>query len=241
MSTVRRSKAMPTDGPTVKFLYTIIKQLDLKSIDWGLVANQLEISNSHAARMRYSRFRQQMEGITSTPRACRPKKAPNKSKASPSKVDLLKGADYPDMKPAPKQEPRASSSEPTPFIKTDPHAQSFPDLADIPGVTYHIISDSPDQTLSCTYPQMTVSPTELAAYSVTPSFMGPAIGFEHQPSPAYSWPSTKLEPNEDSQLSNIFVKVEEPQMGVINESSSEVEFCGIFAPGLKLAEEHKDS
>lgn len=32
MSTVRRSKAMPTDGPTAKFLYTIIKQLDLKSV-----------------------------------------------------------------------------------------------------------------------------------------------------------------------------------------------------------------
>lgn len=32
MTTVRRSKAMPTDGPTVKFLYTIIKQLDLKSV-----------------------------------------------------------------------------------------------------------------------------------------------------------------------------------------------------------------
>lgn len=29
---VRRSKAMPTDGPTAKFLYTIIKQLDLKSV-----------------------------------------------------------------------------------------------------------------------------------------------------------------------------------------------------------------
>ena len=29
---IRRSKAMPTDGPTAKFLYTIIKQLDLKSV-----------------------------------------------------------------------------------------------------------------------------------------------------------------------------------------------------------------
>ena len=32
MSSVRRSKAMPTDGPTAKFLYTILKQLDLKSV-----------------------------------------------------------------------------------------------------------------------------------------------------------------------------------------------------------------
>lgn len=32
MSSIRRSKTMPTDGPTAKFLYTIIKQLDLKSV-----------------------------------------------------------------------------------------------------------------------------------------------------------------------------------------------------------------
>lgn len=31
-TTPRRGRAMPTDGPTAKFLYTIIKQLDLKSV-----------------------------------------------------------------------------------------------------------------------------------------------------------------------------------------------------------------
>ncbi|KAE8140746.1 hypothetical protein BDV38DRAFT_279720 [Aspergillus pseudotamarii] len=240
MSTARRSKAMPTDGPTVKFLYTIIKQLDLKSIDWGLVANQLEISNGHAARMRYSRFRQQMEGITSTPRAARTKKSPNRSKLSPCKADLLKEADSSDMKPVLKQEPRASSSEPTPYIKTDPHGQGFPALTDIPGVTYHIISGSPAQTITPPYSQMTVSPTELTTYSATPSFLSPTLGFEHQPSPAYSWPPIKLEADEDHMLSDVFVKVEEPQVEVVNASCSEVEFCGIFEPGLKIVEEPKD-
>ncbi|KAI9785469.1 MAG: hypothetical protein M1839_009210 [Geoglossum umbratile] len=55
--------AMPTDGAHAKFLYTILKQLDLKSIDWNLVASQLDITNGHAARMRFSRFKQHMEGV----------------------------------------------------------------------------------------------------------------------------------------------------------------------------------
>ncbi|KAI9774809.1 MAG: hypothetical protein M1840_000025 [Geoglossum simile] len=77
---------MPTDAAHAKFLYTILKQLDLKSvhfprlsfssslhvlttllpiqIDWNLVASQLEITNGHAARMRFSRFKQHMEGVT---------------------------------------------------------------------------------------------------------------------------------------------------------------------------------
>ncbi|OJD15669.1 hypothetical protein AJ78_04087 [Emergomyces pasteurianus Ep9510] len=64
---------MPADGQTAKFLYTMLKQLDLKSIDWNLVASQLEISNGHAARMRFSRFRQHMEGISTTHRTKKPK------------------------------------------------------------------------------------------------------------------------------------------------------------------------
>jgi hypothetical protein len=32
MASLRRSKTMPADGQTAKFLYTIIKQLDLKSV-----------------------------------------------------------------------------------------------------------------------------------------------------------------------------------------------------------------
>ncbi|KAI9825235.1 MAG: hypothetical protein M1832_001269 [Thelocarpon impressellum] len=59
---------MPTDGAHAKFLYTILKQLDLKSIDWNAVAGQLDITNGHAARMRFSRFKAQMEGHQPSPR-----------------------------------------------------------------------------------------------------------------------------------------------------------------------------
>lgn len=108
MATQRRSKSMPTEGQATKFLYTILKQLDLKTvflnpapylgdenilmhalymqIDWSLVATELEISNGHAARMRYSRFKQQMEGTTTIPKTTN-----TKPKKSNGKTDSSKG------------------------------------------------------------------------------------------------------------------------------------------------------
>lgn len=79
MTSVRRSKTtLSPDSQTAKFLYTILKQLDLKSIDWNEVAAKLDITNGHAARMRFSRFKQQIEGTASTPRGSRAKKDANK-------------------------------------------------------------------------------------------------------------------------------------------------------------------
>jgi hypothetical protein len=69
MASLRRNKTLSPDGQTARFLYTIIKQLDLKSIDWNLVAGSLDITNGHAARMRYSRFKQHMEGGVTQGRA----------------------------------------------------------------------------------------------------------------------------------------------------------------------------
>ena len=97
---------MPIDSPAAKFLYTIIKQLDLKSVsllfnsfpeataylpcylqvDWSRIATDLQISNGHAARMRFSRFKQQMEGTTAVPRGPRQKKNANKVEKANTKV-----------------------------------------------------------------------------------------------------------------------------------------------------------
>jgi hypothetical protein len=74
MASLRRSNALSPDGQTARFLYTILKQLDLKAIDWNLVADGLNITNGHAARMRFSRFKQHMEGTPTQPRNPRPKK-----------------------------------------------------------------------------------------------------------------------------------------------------------------------
>ncbi|KAL8773864.1 MAG: hypothetical protein Q9209_001294 [Squamulea sp. 1 TL-2023] len=53
---------MPTDGDQIKFLYTILKQCDPKSVDWDDVAEKLEMTNAHAAQMRYYRLKKVMEG-----------------------------------------------------------------------------------------------------------------------------------------------------------------------------------
>src|SRR5271170_1972446 len=79
MASLRRSNALSPDGQTARFLYTILKQLDLKHIDWSLVAESLDITNGHAARMRFSRFKQHMEGVPPQSRAPRARKDTNKS------------------------------------------------------------------------------------------------------------------------------------------------------------------
>ncbi|KAL2853020.1 hypothetical protein BJX68DRAFT_265259 [Aspergillus pseudodeflectus] len=130
---VRRSKTMPIDSPTAKFLYTILKQLDLKGIDWSLVASQLEISNGHAARMRYHRFKNQMEGTTSTPR----KRAANKTSKTIT-GSSSKGCFQKEISPQPlqmiKTERPPSPCEMKPYMKieTDQYPQHVPNLADIP-------------------------------------------------------------------------------------------------------------
>lgn len=57
-----RPRAPLTNAQHANLLYTILKQLDLRGVDWALVASTLDIANGHAARMRYTRFKQQMEG-----------------------------------------------------------------------------------------------------------------------------------------------------------------------------------
>lgn len=85
MGSVRRTKNFANDSQTPIFLYTILKQLDLKSVDWPQVARSLEISNGHAARMRYSRMKQQFEGLTGQPKAPRARKEKVKASESASK------------------------------------------------------------------------------------------------------------------------------------------------------------
>ncbi|KAH6717640.1 hypothetical protein BKA61DRAFT_670063 [Leptodontidium sp. MPI-SDFR-AT-0119] len=66
MASLRKTQNMQNDNPTTRLLYAILSQKCLKDIDWNAVANnpilKLEnITNGHAARMRYSRFKKQMD------------------------------------------------------------------------------------------------------------------------------------------------------------------------------------
>ncbi|KAK9590635.1 hypothetical protein V6Z92_003731 [Aspergillus fumigatus] len=216
MSTVRRSKAMPTDSPTAKFLYTIIKQLDLKSIDWNLVASQLEISNGHAARMRYSRFRQQMEGISSTPRASRPRKTPTKTgKGFASKADMLKDKGSP--KPPVKQENAGPAYESNPYIKVDPYGHEVQNLADIPHVSTQVMHPQPIQPQIVPYTPLTAAPGTLTMYAPVPAFPPSTPVTFHQQTGPSTWAPIKTEPEHEPELeaggkaNDVLVKVELPQ------------------------------
>ncbi|PWY86899.1 hypothetical protein BO70DRAFT_333515 [Aspergillus heteromorphus CBS 117.55] len=207
----RRSKAMPTDGPTAKFLYTIIKQLDLKSIDWSLVASQLEISNGHAARMRYSRFRQQMEGLTSKPRAPRPKKPANKApKAGPGKAELM---NEPMSSPPAvmKQEshfPVYESSHP--YMKSDPYGPRVQNLADIPLASPQTMATSAVQPQMVPYRPMAISP-ETTMFASAPCFSAERSDGPGYPPFVHSWAPIKSEPLEGDGIFERAVKVEPPQ------------------------------
>ncbi|KAM0325425.1 hypothetical protein ACHAQA_007411 [Verticillium albo-atrum] len=56
-----------SDNQMTRFLFAILKQKNLKDIDWNAVAHDpvlsQPITNGHAARMRYSRFRSGMLGL----------------------------------------------------------------------------------------------------------------------------------------------------------------------------------
>ncbi|KAH8166444.1 hypothetical protein CIB48_g1810 [Xylaria polymorpha] len=76
------------DNAMTRFLFAILKQKNLKDIDWNQVAHDpilaQEITNGHAARMRYSRFRSAMLGLEPTRRN---RTAPAKSRVTKSKKD----------------------------------------------------------------------------------------------------------------------------------------------------------
>ncbi|KAI9744231.1 MAG: hypothetical protein M1818_002383 [Claussenomyces sp. TS43310] len=91
-----------------KFLYTILKQLDLKSVDWNQVARELGVTNGHASRMRYSRFKQQMEGHVPTRR----NRAPGQKRVTKkgTKQEDDKGEVKVKVDPSAKEEQNSNSS-----------------------------------------------------------------------------------------------------------------------------------
>ncbi|KAL1959474.1 hypothetical protein VTO42DRAFT_1919 [Malbranchea cinnamomea] len=184
MATVKRSKTMPADGQTAKFLYTILKQLDLKSIDWNLVASQLEITNGHAARMRFSRFRQHMEGIPTNPRGSRPKKHRTEKAAAQSKKQMFaKGKLVEDPAEPIKQEP---------MIKQEPRADPMTMTPTYGG--YPMPPASGMYVPPSSYPPVTVAPSDLTLSRPAPP---DPVGYPFPPTGA-NLARIKREPSDQS-------------------------------------------
>ncbi|KAF3479818.1 uncharacterized protein GIQ15_06794 [Arthroderma uncinatum] len=204
MATVKRSKTMPADGQTTKFLYTILKQLDLKSIDWNLVASQLEITNGHAARMRFSRFRQHMEGNTTTARTPRVKKP--KAETPKSKKAMFD-------EPARNME-RSPTAGPSPAVKQEPEVKAEPGFGVGVSPQYFYPQDmasaiprSMENTLvhNQFYDFSTVSPADLTMPSFTPE---PVVGY---PTPPFgeNWIQVKTERADgEAEMQDLYIKSE---------------------------------
>ncbi|PWY94929.1 hypothetical protein BO94DRAFT_530825 [Aspergillus sclerotioniger CBS 115572] len=235
LTSPRRSRALPTDGPTVRFLYTIIKQLDLKSVDWTLIATDLGISNGHAARMRYSRFRQQMEGISPTPRQTQAKKVTKKpTKASPTKTESKRepGSPQPDnsLSQAPTKQEHSS------HIKTEAHTQTTPSLEDIPLAGPSVMEPishigmmpsvgnftlaAPQFREGLSFYPTNFSPGEPGFYTAMNTVTGP-LGEQYDPrllNHTVDWELYKPEPVTEANTTNTVVKEEHQQQGVKPES-----------------------
>ncbi len=101
MTSLRKTKPFTPDAQSTRFLYLILKQLDLKSINWQEVADNIGIKNGHAARMRWSRFKQHAEGTPPQPKTPKLKKthAENNGKRDRENPhDLMKANDDRDEK-----------------------------------------------------------------------------------------------------------------------------------------------
>ncbi|EFE37410.1 hypothetical protein TRV_07943 [Trichophyton verrucosum HKI 0517] len=223
MATVKRSKTMPADGQTTKFLYTILKQLDLKSlvlghqIDWNLVASQLEITNGHAARMRFSRFRQHMEGNTTSARSPRAKKS--KAETAKSKKAMFDepvkgkersptGSASPTVKKEPeppvKPEPafQVGMSEPA-SVSPPPPPQYFypPGMEAVPRCFENAAIPNPSPFFDFS----TVSPAQLTTPSLVPE---PVIGYSAPPF-GENWVQVKSERADgEIEMQDLFIKTE---------------------------------
>ncbi|KAK0122374.1 hypothetical protein ONS95_010615 [Cadophora gregata] len=79
---------MPNDNAITRLLYAILSQNSLRDINWDKVANEPilnnEITNGHAARMRYSRFKKQMDASTGNLQPPTPRK-PRKNRVEKTK------------------------------------------------------------------------------------------------------------------------------------------------------------
>ncbi|KFY70144.1 hypothetical protein V499_09415 [Pseudogymnoascus sp. VKM F-103] len=149
---------MPSEAQMAKFMYYIVKQLDVRSVDWNLVASDMEITNGHAARMRFARFKNQMEGTVPKARAPRDKSRAPKAKRVKTKdekkeedggekallkLKLEEGAAA-DSAPA-SGEPAEQALARSPAVKPEPADDVVLGDADAPGEAVNE-SELPKQT-----------------------------------------------------------------------------------------------
>ncbi|KAH6645978.1 hypothetical protein BKA67DRAFT_540972 [Truncatella angustata] len=177
------------DNVMARFLFAILQQKNLKDIDWNKVAcNPLlaqEITNGHAARMRYSRFRSAMLNLepqrrnrTTKEKANRVTKSKKEPKDSKSKKeDVVKtesvagSASVAESTEAPSPSPRIKQERvpPTYNSRLTPASMSTtPAAATHPVVQPRLLTPCSDTDTYPTSPTMMSSPATEMLTSQSP-------------------------------------------------------------------------
>ncbi|KAJ4412482.1 hypothetical protein N0V85_003696 [Neurospora sp. IMI 360204] len=110
-----------TENAMARFLFAILQQKSLKDINWNEVAASpflsQKISNGHAARMRYSRFRASMLGIEPRPRN---RTNPDKNRVTKAKKEEEKPKKKAVKVKKEKEEGKVSKSKAAPAMPSPP-------------------------------------------------------------------------------------------------------------------------
>ncbi|ROW04392.1 hypothetical protein VSDG_00734 [Cytospora chrysosperma] len=113
------------DNTMARFLFAILQQKNLKDIDWNAVAHNpvlaQGITNGHAARMRYSRFRASLLGIEPQRR--------NRTAANKSKVTKSKKETKTKTKKEKEKDEEEQPIKPDPSAAPDHHQENFKALS----------------------------------------------------------------------------------------------------------------
>lgn len=151
------------DNPMARFLFAILQQKNLKDIDWNQVASNpilsQEITNGHAARMRYSRFRSAMLGLE-------PQRRNRTSKEKPNRV--TKSKKEPKDQNSKKEEIKAEA------LKN--HAESAASPTESPSIPTRIKQECGppayhnSRTISTPMPMVSVAPTQ---HTIQPRLLTP--------------------------------------------------------------------
>ncbi|KAI1388361.1 uncharacterized protein F4822DRAFT_243209 [Hypoxylon trugodes] len=175
--------AANNDTPMTRFLFAILRQKNLKDIDWNRVAHDpvlsQEITNGHAARMRFSRFRTTMLGteVVRRNRTTQPKSRVSKAKKEPrmKKTELVK------LEPAPDSPVfREPTETPAPEIKQENSPYNYnrftPRLTPGPGPGPSPIEKVVPNTPAMIQPRYLTPASDIDMFSPSPSLTPSPVG-----------------------------------------------------------------
>ncbi|KAI4869038.1 hypothetical protein F4820DRAFT_60128 [Hypoxylon rubiginosum] len=198
------------DNSMARFLFAILQQKNLKDIDWNRVAHDpvltQQITNGHAARMRYSRFRSSILNLEPTRRnrTSQPRSRVTKSKkeAKGKKDEIVKSESVPPSSMSPEPPLAQDSREGTAtIIKQESSPYSF-DYRLTPRLT-----PGPTSAMSHTpgliQPRLLTPCSDGDGYSPSPSLTSSPVGDLINPQSSFDYRSSPCPERPDPMWSQV--------------------------------------